>query len=362
MKNHEIDFFTQSDINLLKKWANVIYDKDNVIHKKAADQLQKTVWAKTVHWCDKVIKKINDYDSLASYRWSKRGWADSNGTMIRVSRFKPYTWARIYKKDTANKFVFFTIGVDSEEKALVYKIDYYAHDNKLSKEQMELCQQLIPDEVSWLTVNYQEIPDFNWEKLVDLTVTFIKENVGIYDNIVKSVGTGKIKVPKLKNRLIKRTLSKGGYDSVPSRNFSFKGHDTNWGEKQKQNEEKGQIGEELVIGYEIDQLRKNGRKDLIKYVHKVKDGNGFDIESRNLDETIKYIEVKTTTGDENAMFSITDNEVAFSDKFQKSYSLYRLFNLDKENRVAEFHEYKGNVRQHFLFEGSNFNAYRKSKL
>lgn len=93
----------------------------------------------------------------------------------------------------------------------------------------------------------------------------------------------------------------------------------------------------------------------------MKDGEGYDIFSRTENGKAKYIEVKTTKGNEDTPFQISLNEVAFSNLNSDSYHLYRLFNVVKETRVAEFHQYSGNLKDNFLMEEIEFNVYRMAK-
>lgn len=169
-----------------------------------------------------------------------------------------------------------------------------------------------------------------------------------------------VNFPFPKSGLIKRETPKHGYIEIPERNFSFKGYETKWSEQQKEFVDIGNFGEELVIEYEQNILREKELNELSEKVKKVADGNGFDIESRYEDGSIKHIEVKSTTENADNPFPISINEIAFSEQHPESYHLYRVFNLNRDNKAAEFHDYIGNLKQHFLFEGTQFNAFRKT--
>lgn len=81
----------------------------------------------------------------------------------------------------------------------------------------------------------------------------------------------------------------------------------------------GLLGEELVLQYEREHLRSVGRPDLADRVTHTSvvegDGTGYDIMSFNLDDSIKYIEVKATTGGIGTPFIMTVNEVRFAEQF-----------------------------------------------
>lgn len=358
----EPDFFTSGELEYFAKWIDLVYDKDDRKHTRAKDHLLETVWSKTVYWSEQLVRHLRGFETYNPRMWSQRGWDDSSGENRQVSRFKPYTWARIYKFKDRGRDIFFTVGVKGEDKSLIYKIDYYkTAESKLTPSQRELCEQLIPDHVSWKEIPFDKVTEYDWKKLLAETETFIRDNETLYDEIVQSVWDETIQVSGLKNRLIRRETPQHGLKVLPVRHFSFTGHDTDWEKQQRDNASIGELGEELVIEFEKKLLKSNGFDRLAKDVRKVKDGEGYDVFSRYEDGNPKYIEVKSTTGDENTPFNIPINEIEFSKLNHKSYHLYRLFKVKRETRVAEFHEYPGDVREHFFLEGVQFNAYRKQK-
>ena len=90
----------------------------------------------------------------------------------------------------------------------------------------------------------------------------------------------------------------------------------NYLEKEQSNKALGLYGEELVIEYEKWNLIKSGKDNLadkIEWISKeVGDGAGFDILSKNLNGTDKYIEVKTTRLGKETPFFFSSNELQFS--------------------------------------------------
>ena len=362
IQENEPDFIMQNEISFLAQWAGKVYDKNNKSHVSAKNKIMNSLGSKTVYWSNQLIEQLEGFETFNWRMWSQKGWKDTHNGKQRVAIFKHYTWARIYKIGHEYKDIFFTIGVDGNSKSLVYKLDYYFEQNsELSTSQKSLCEQLIPDEVSWLEIPYNEVPNYTWSKLIEETTNFIKNNETLYDEIVNSVWSGNVNVSKLQNRLIKRDTPENGLDEIPKRDFSFQGSDVDWIQQHNKNSYIGKLGEELVIEYEKEQLINAGKENYANEIRKVKDGEGYDIFSRNLDGSEKKIEVKTTTGNSDTPFPISLTEVAFSEIYASNYSLYRLFNLNETKRVAEFHEFKGNLKNHFLFEEILFNAFRKKK-
>jgi hypothetical protein len=112
----------------------------------------------------------------------------------------------------------------------------------------------------------------------------------------------------------------------------------NYLEREQTNRNLGLFGEELVLNYEKWNLRMLGKEKLaekIEWVSKeIGDGAGFDILSKNINGTDKYIEVKTTKLGKETPFYFSMNELNFSMKNTTDYHLFRLFNAN--NNVKMF--------------------------
>ncbi|OQA49323.1 MAG: hypothetical protein BWY47_00770 [Bacteroidetes bacterium ADurb.Bin302] len=113
----------------------------------------------------------------------------------------------------------------------------------------------------------------------------------------------------------------------------------NYLEKEQSNKALGLYGEEIVIEYEkwnLLRLGKDNLADKIKWISKEEgDGAGFDILSKNLNGTDKYIEVKTTRLGKETPFFFSSNELQFSIKRASDYHLYRLFNAENDAKLFQ---------------------------
>ena len=109
------------------------------------------------------------------------------------------------------------------------------------------------------------------------------------------------------------------------------------------------------------QLQELGLLDLvenIKHVSKEEgDGAGYDILSYDEDGNKKYIEVKTTEQNLDNPFIITDRELEFSKRNSENYSLYRVYNFDK-NASLRFEEIKGDLTKSFNFKPTIYKSER----
>lgn len=115
----------------------------------------------------------------------------------------------------------------------------------------------------------------------------------------------------------------------------------------------GQIGELLVVKFE----QESGCE--ITHISLSNDGAGYDIESKNEDQ-IKYIEVKTTTSDENTPFYLTSNEKVFMESHKEDYYIYRVFDLDLQTHNGKVAIYNcDTIETQFEFNCQTFQVSRK---
>lgn len=111
----------------------------------------------------------------------------------------------------------------------------------------------------------------------------------------------------------------------------------NFLEKEQQNRKLGEEGEHLVIQYEKWRLIRNNNESLADKVEWISrdygDGAGFDILSRNLDGTDRYVEVKTTKSGKYTPVYLTRNELSFSIEKASNYYLYRLYEFGRSPKM-----------------------------
>ena len=142
---------------------------------------------------------------------------------------------------------------------------------------------------------------------------------------------------------------------------TVQGKKTDFIKKAKRDTAIGLRGEELVVLYEKDYLNNLGLIDLanqVKWVAKEADGYGYDVLSYDEWGNEKYIEVKTTTIDNDKQpFNISANEVTTSDIHKKQYWIYRVYNIEDEQ--PKFYRTNGSVSEQFELIPSSYKAYFK---
>lgn len=114
----------------------------------------------------------------------------------------------------------------------------------------------------------------------------------------------------------------------------------------------GNLGEQLVMSYEIERLNKLG---LERYADKVywasleSDAFGYDIISYDIDEKGKVkeikIEVKTTSSKVDTDFYVTRNELEKSKELGNNYCVYRIYDVNGEE--PKFYKAFGPIENNF---------------
>jgi hypothetical protein len=126
----------------------------------------------------------------------------------------------------------------------------------------------------------------------------------------------------------------------------------------------GLAGEESVLERERQTLIAVGRSDLaerILHVAKIEgDGAGYDIKSYTPEGEEKFIEVKTTRGDNRSGFYLSAAEIRFSDEHLDRYYLYRVFDFDPGTCSGKLFIQKGRITTAFSLEAVQFKASIKS--
>ncbi len=182
------------------------------------------------------------------------------------------------------------------------------------------------------------LPRFNYQKILeDKVVEYLGTDDSI-ENKFKAYVEKEIS-PKALNRfenLIVEAPSLSNF-SEPTPAYKKAPVKINYLEKEQRNISLGLAGEDFIFSYEKWNLSQMGKGKLAMQVRWISqeegDGCGFDILSKNMDGSDKYIEVKTTTLGKETPFFFSRNELLFSEEKSLDYHLYRLYNFEKSPRL-----------------------------
>ena len=107
--------------------------------------------------------------------------------------------------------------------------------------------------------------------------------------------------------------------------------------------------------WRLSQAGKENLADKIEWVSKEKgDGAGFDILSKNVDGTDKYIEVKTTKLSKETPIYLTRTELQFASLNTDRFHLYRVFNFEIK---PQFFIRSGNYERYCTLQPLTYKGY-----
>ena len=303
MASQNVSFFTASDILLLTNIGGKEYDSSDISDQKLGDEIKEKAWNKTDLWHNLILEQLHGFEGHTYRRWLNRG-----------QHFVDYTWTRIYKRGDKDKDVFFTIGIDGQSRALIYKLDYkHEGSTKLSSYQKEVCEAMIKGTYAeWNEISIKDLPNYNWEKLVNKTVDFIKKYEGQYDDVINEVW---LTNPK---RLARIAFNEEGWQKPSGCYGKSKDKNSHEGKYGYGNEEWLFDTEKVYDGYHYAFL-----EPINKY---------YDLYCNKTFEVILYT-VDANTGKRYWIGEIKNLEVVQSKEADKIFDIY-----EKNNWLAEMQE------------------------
>lgn len=344
-------FFNPSEIDFFFDKAGKDYRKEDKKDIAAGKKIKSDIFKKTNTWIDLVSD----------------GWIVKHDNKWQISgKFKRYSWARLYKRGDEDAKVYFTFGVDAPPKALVYKLDcqkkQYNQHNALNTAQVKAFERIVNGTgAQWNTISNNEIVDYDWDSLQELSLEFLGKYEFLYHEAVKAVRDAATSVTVVTKPFLDITKQPTtAHNSLPIKSYSFRGVVVDYDAEQKRNKQTGDSGESLVIAHEKKILEDLGLYELSSKVKKAKDGEGYDIISFTPDGEKKYIEVKTTTGIDIRPFIMTDNEWEFMIRNADNYHLYRIFEYNSVLNQGKMYCLSGSLENQVFTRPKQFEVFLKS--
>lgn len=202
-------------------------------------------------------------------------------------------------------------------------------------------------------------PRFHYQKILETSVIdYVRSNKAILEPLFKRFADSVVeisKAPDFTNMIEEAPTSQ--VVNEPDIGYERKPIKTNYLEREQKNAVTGIRGEQLVIDYERWRLMEAGKENLanrIKWISKDDDGAGYDILSKDIDGTDRFIEVKTTKLSKETPIYFSKNEYEFSQKNKRSYYLYRVYNLEKNPKIFKV---KGSFDEFCKMEVISYKGY-----
>lgn len=127
----------------------------------------------------------------------------------------------------------------------------------------------------------------------------------------------------------------------------------------KKNKQYGDVGERIVVDYEINKLITAGRSDLANKVDHISvtkgDVTGYDVLSYSKSGDQIFIEVKTTPYTNIDGFYLSKNEKEVALEKGENYFIYRIYDLNIKKGSAKIHIFDNPTRTNeFEFQERNW--------
>lgn len=345
-----INFFTEPEIKTFISISGESYRKGNDLNAIQARHFKPTVF-RSNKWANLLRNEIPDFKVENNRRW-QTGKA-----------FRKYTWHKIYKPDDKDKLVFFTIGVDGGSGDLVIKLDCmrenFGSGKSLPKEKVERYWAFINSRPEMLRYNIRpdKLKNWNWDLLINFSKDFIDQNRDAYEDAIHYIhDSSKSIIQNIKGEeyIPPSELPEVIHTRI-TKNRSFQGREVDWDTEYRRAKRIGFDGEAFIIHQEQLKLKKAGLFKEAKKVEKVMDGEGYDIRTFDTSGNELFIEVKSTTGNNQTPFFISEHEKKFLDKYFKKYRLYRVYNLSPLQQQAEYFIILGDtLKQSGIFTPTNY--------
>ena len=336
---HSLNFFDQTDFDLMWKWGDQKYDAKNNEHQQAREQIKDTCWVKSRYWASEIAKQMAEVVDYSVAHAVQQG-----------QKFTPYTWVRLVRPGHKNRGVHFGVGIGSD-RLLYCQLHYKYSGDLLTDAQKTALEQYIQKHQLWVNrISIKNHTQYDWDKLITETRDYIKAHLPDYDHMISLIS---------KDWLFKQDSPKSFPPPPDKTNRSFAGReDVDYEAQTKHNKSIGDAGEDLVIAWEKQKLLDTKRPDLAEKVCKQLDGVGYDVLSYDKDGKEMHIEVKTTTGGATTPFDMTINEREFARLHPENYYLYRLYNYNQATNSAEFYITE-DLHNNAEFVATNFKVYPK---
>ncbi len=178
-----MEFFTKKEIDTFREVAGKDYNPDDPHHKEKIRPVLRGIQEKTNYWADKIV------ESNPELTYEKQG----NYNKLYSHIYKPYAWAKVYKKTDKGKGIFFTVGVETDAYGFMYKLDHqFDKSSPLSEEQKKQFKSFIDSlDISYYSekvkINPDDIEQYTWKTLIDKTNDFIHEYLPLYSAIIDEI-------------------------------------------------------------------------------------------------------------------------------------------------------------------------------
>ncbi len=274
-------FFNTDVIEKLSNYAGTHYKASDAFLKDLGNTYAEEIVDKTNAWVDSLTLPLGYVIEPERY-WQVAG------------RFKSFTWAKIYKEEFKDQKIFFSVGVDVQNKKLTIKLDgLRSGTHKLSNFEIRDFDYFTQNDELKIVYDLEKIQSPDLETLTFITNRFIDLNKTKYEQAINLIWNNIADTNEFDNLLLKVT-SKYFSEKSPSLDKIIDKDVVN-----------------LIISYEQFLLTHADKEPLAATVQMVKEGGLHLIKSFETDGKPKTILYKATTGGSNTKFEMSREEIEY---------------------------------------------------
>ena len=312
--NHN-DFFDVKMVQSLCKYQGRTYKATDQTLKAIGQKMGEHVLQTTNYWLEQL--PFSNYELEQERYWQVAG------------SFKQFTWGKLFLPGQSEKKIFLTIGISLREECIFYGLDCLRSGTlKLSTEQILMFDHYTKHRNNLKKIALKDLEGYSWSKLIAETSSFLKEQEGLYFELLDYIWNNTVDISKAEHQLI-RVKQDEFYLSKEGMNSGI---------------ETQQLAINLVIDFERDTLEYLNKPHLassIKLLENEEGSNVYDIHSFNSDGSDKYIKVVASTNNSIAGFPLTDTDIERSIEHSDKTYLYSVINLSEERKSGHLIIQKG---------------------
>jgi hypothetical protein len=276
-----VPFFNASTIEKLSQYAGTNYKASDAFLKDLGNTYAIEIVDKTNEWVESIDLPTGYVLEHERY-WQVAG------------RFKSFTWAKIYKEEHAEKKVFFSVGVDVQNKQIIIKLDTLrSGTHKLSNFEIRDFDYFTENTELSISYNLDQVDHLNLDSLTFITNQFISHTKDIYEKAIDFIWNDRIDCSLYSNKVFK--LSNSYVSDIPESLDKIL-------EKDIAN---------VIVSYEKYMLTHANREELVQNIKVDYVGNIHTIKSFETDGKAKTILYKVSTGGTKAKIEMSREEIEY---------------------------------------------------
>jgi len=326
-KDTEDDFFDTEGLIDLAGYAGKSYSAKDQALVAIGQRFAELVMSKTNQWAEKLT--LDGFQIETERYWQVAGY------------FKTFTWAKIFKKDTRDKRIFFSVGIDLKQGSLVFKLDCLrSGSHKLSNLEIRKFDYMLQDKQCIHHIPFNYILRLNWRSLCSMTEQFVQDMHDDYIQVNRYVWSGVVDHKIYRNKLFPVKLYYHSPEGFSSSNSI----------------DKVDLNDvyDLIIELEQFMLNHSGKDDLAAMVERV-EGSWHQVNTFEFDGTRKQIVVVATCGGTRTAFSLNAQTVEALATNDHAY-LYHIVEYDPERKTGKLIIRKGDPVFYAKLEPTAFTA------